>query len=252
MKIRFLGTGTSIGVPELGCTCEVCTSTDIHDKRMRCSALVTIGDVHILIDCGPDFRTQMMQIPYVNIDAVFVTHEHYDHLGGVDDLRPFCREHGIDIYAEQMVVNHLYERIPYCFGKNKYPGSPQLELKVIKPGDIIDIKGVKVEAFRVMHGNLPILAFRIGRFAYITDMLTMPEDSKEYIKDVDLLVVNALRTTPHPTHQSISEAIGLVRSIGSPYTYLTHFSHGAGLHSKSSELLPPNMQFAYDGLEVEF
>ena len=179
MKIRFLGTGTSTGVPEIGCQCAVCTSDNKKDKRLRTSLLVKIDDKRLLLDCGPDFRQQMLPVAFKKIDAVLLSHEHYDHVGGIDDLRPFCQFGDIDIYAEQNVCQAIKQRMPYCFRENKYPGVPNINLNEIDL-EARFIKGIDIVPIRVFHGKLPIFGYRIGKMAYLTDVLSIPE--QEYAK----------------------------------------------------------------------
>ena len=256
MKITILGSGTSTGVPEVGCQCEVCTSEDEHDHRLRCSGLVEINGIRILIDCGPDFRQQMMKLDdFKPIDAVVISHEHYDHVGGLDDLRPFCRFRNIPIYGEEYVNQHLKERMPYCFTEHLYPGVPHILLKDITPNvpfKVSNQKGdeVDVTPIRVMHGKLPILGFRIGKMAWITDMLTMPDSSYELLQGLDVLVMNALRKTPHHTHQMLSEALENINRIQPKETYFIHMSHQIGLHRIVNQELPAHSQLAYDGQEI--
>lgn len=250
MKVTILGSGTSTGVPEIGCQCEVCKSDDIHDKRLRTSALVEIDDVRILIDCGPDFREQMMHVPFKRIDGVLITHEHYDHVGGIDDLRPFCRLGEIPIYAEENTGKRLKARMPYCFVENKYPGVPQVNLVEIVEGSPFYIKGVKVLPIRVMHGPLPILGYRIGNMVYITDMKTMPVESFKFLDGVECLIVNALRYEPHWTHQSVEEALDFSAKVSPQETYFIHMNHHIGLHREVDKTLPPHVHLAYDSLVI--
>ncbi len=252
MKITLLGTGTSCGVPVIGCQCEVCRSTDPRDRRLRTSALVETDSTCLLIDCGPDFREQMLRIGMTrNIDACLITHEHYDHVGGIDDLRPFSYRKNVQLYADDYSATHLEERLPYCLLRNVYPGVPQLVMNRIKAHDSFMIGDIPVMAIQVMHGQLPILGYRLGDVAFITDMKSMPDEEMELLKGVKILIVNALRYKQHPTHQTIEEAIAFARKIGDQETYLIHMCHEAGLHRVTDASLPEGIHLAYDELKIE-
>lgn len=251
MKITFLGTGTSTGVPEIGCTCPVCTSADPRDRRLRVSVLVEIGEARILIDCGPDFREQMLRVPFDRLDGVLLTHEHYDHTGGIDDLRPFCRFGDIDVFADGLTCTHLRERLPYLFKEVLYPGVPRLHFHSVEPYHAFEVKGVEVLPLQVMHGALPILGYRIGPLGFVTDMLTAPEATYEALRGVDVLIVNALRPFAHGSHQTIDDAMTFAHKVGAKETYLIHMSHQAGLHVETDAQLPQHVQLAYDGQVIE-
>ena len=251
MKITFLGTGTSTGVPQVGCSCEVCTSKDPRDKRLRTSILVETGSTRLLIDCGPDFRQQILSCDFRPIDAVLITHEHYDHVGGIDDLRPFSVFGDVPVYSLERVAGQLRQTLPYCFAEHRYPGVPRLELHCIRPHELIKVGDLTIEPIEVLHGKLPILGFRIGNMVYITDMKSISETETENLKDVELLIVNGLRHEEHATHQTIEEACAFAERIGAGCTYLVHMSHHAGLHAVEEIRLPENVRLAYDHLVVE-
>jgi phosphoribosyl 1,2-cyclic phosphate phosphodiesterase len=250
MKVRFLGTGTSTGVPEIGCKCEVCTSADVRDNRLRCSVQVETDDTRIIIDCTPDFRQQVIDLPFSKIDGLLITHEHYDHVGGVDDLRPFCRFGAIDIFAETKVQNAFLQRMPYCFGENRYAGVPDIKIHIIDDLKPFFVKNVEIMPIRVMHFKLPILGFKIKNFAYLTDVKYLPDEELTKLADLDVLVMSALRKEKHISHQTLEEAVILAKKIGAGQTYFTHMSHQIGLHKDINNKLPSSFFLAYDGLEI--
>lgn len=249
LEIEFLGTGTSTGVPQIGCRCEVCQSSDPCDNRLRCSAIVRYCGKSILIDCGPDFRTQILRASNQHLDALLVTHIHYDHVGGMDDLRAYCKYGAFPVFARQDVIDDLHRHMPYCFAANPYPGVPSLDLHRV--GNVVfNCKGVKVTPLPVMHGKRPILGYKIGPLAYITDAKTIDNYIIDSLKGIKLLVINALRLEPHDTHMSLSESLQVIERIKPEQCYLIHMSHGIGLHKSTSRTLPPNVHIAHDGLIV--
>ena len=253
MKITLLGTGTSHGVPVIGCQCEVCQSNDPRDKRLRTSALVQTDSTYILVDCSPDFRQQILRFgaSLPDIDACVITHEHYDHVGGIDDLRPFSYRKKLTLYADDYAATHLEQRLPYCLLRNTYPGVPQLELKRVVSHDAFQVGDIPVTTFRVMHGEFPILGYRFGEIGYITDMKSIDEEELEYLRGIKLLIVNGLRFRPHKTHQSITDAIAFSQMLGVPQTYIVHLCHDAGFHAITDAQLPEGIHLGYDGLQIE-
>lgn len=252
MRITFLGTGTSCGIPVIGCQCKVCQSTDPKDKRLRCSILVETDSTRILVDAGPDFRQQILPQPFRRIDAILVTHSHYDHMGGMDDIRPYCQFGEMNVYADAIARKGMLEMLPYCFAEHRYPGVPQIGLHEICAGNPFTIGDISVMPIRVMHGKLPILGFRFGTFAYITDMKYIEDDQMPLLEGVETLCVNALRfDKPHHSHQLVDDAIAFARRVGAKRTLLTHMCHDVGLHEEVNKILPEGIELAFDGQVLE-
>ncbi len=250
LEIEFLGTGTSTGVPMLRCQCPVCLSCDPRDQRLRTSAIVRYQGARILIDCGPDFRTQMLRASDDNLDAVLLTHIHYDHVAGLDDLRAYCYERDFPLYARADVLQNLHMRIPYCFAPEPYPGVPQFEEHVINDEPFL-VDGVRVEPIPVMHYKMPIYGYRIGPLAYVTDAKTIADDVIERLKGVPLLVINSLRPGHHLSHMCLEETLEVIERIKPGKAYLIHMSDRMGFHADSPRILPSGVELAYDGLIVK-
>lgn len=238
-------------MPVIGCQCEVCQSADPHDQRTRCSVLVETDETRLLIDCGPDFRQQILPMPFRKIDGILITHSHYDHVGGMDDIRPYCQFGEINVYADPVARKGMLEMLPYCFAENRYPGVPAIGLHEIHKHEPFRIGDLDIMPIEVMHGKLPILGYRIGKLAYITDMKTIEESEYPYLEGTELLVVNALRfTKPHHSHQLVDDALAFAHRVGAKQTLLIHVCHDIGLHESVNRLLPEGVQLAYDGQEV--
>jgi phosphoribosyl 1,2-cyclic phosphate phosphodiesterase len=251
LKITFLGTGTSQGVPLIACKCEVCSSTNTKDKRLRSAILIETERTSIVIDTGPDFRQQMLREDVARLDAVVFTHEHKDHIAGLDDVRAFnfIQKTHIDVYATERVQAAIKREFAYIFADEKYPGIPLINLHKIamEPFRISDIELIPIE---VMHYKMPVLGFRIDDFTYITDAKTISKSEKEKIKGSKILVLNALRHESHLSHFTFEEAIALVKELEPEQAYFTHISHQLGLHEAVSRELPNNISLAFDGLKL--
>ena len=250
MTVTFLGTGTSQGVPVIACGCEICTSPDTHDKRLRTSILIEAEDKTIVIDSGPDFRYQMLRAGVKRLDAIVFTHEHKDHIAGMDDIRAFnyWQMGPVDIYADARVQKALVREFPYVFDGTGYPGIPQVVVHPIDHTHPFTIGSIKLTPVEVLHYKLPVLGFRINDFTYITDAKTVSETEKQKIKGTKTLVINALQKQTHISHFTLDEAIAFANDIGAETTYLTHISHRLGRHADISKELPDNVKLAYDGL----
>ncbi|MDR2520874.1 MAG: MBL fold metallo-hydrolase [Bacteroidales bacterium OttesenSCG-928-I14] len=258
MKIRFLGTGTSTGTPEIGCNCPVCTSVNKKDKRFRSSVLINVKCKYILIDCGPDFYAQMLETFKVEtikqLDGVLITHEHYDHVGGIDDLRCFTKKKQVvNIYTGNNVSLKLIKRLPYIFADyDYYPGIPNLKINSIQKDKPFYISGVKIIPINLLHGKKLILGYRIDKFAYLTDLKTIPDTEFKKLTGLSVLVINALREKYHDTHANIKEALKYIDIIKPERAFITHVCHDFGLHENVQKTLPKNILIAYDGLEIFF
>ncbi len=252
LKITFLGTGTSQGVPVIGCTCDVCNSLDFRDKRLRVAVLVETQGLRLVIDAGPDFRQQMLRERVQSIDAVLLTHSHKDHLAGLDDVRAFnyLQSKVIPVYGSHETLEHVKREFYYAFEKDKYPGTPLIDLFTIDE-QVFNIDNLAISPLPVLHLRMPVLGFRIGDFSYITDANLISPLAYERLKGTKVLVLNALQKEKHVSHFNLDEAIAEAQKIGAEKTYFTHVSHKMGLHRDAEKLVPPNVHFAYDGLVVK-
>jgi len=251
MRVTVLGSGTSLGVPVIGCMCRVCTSRDPRNDRMRSSILVETARQVLLVDVGPDFRLQALRAGIRSLDAVLMTHEHADHISGLDDLRIFGFRTGkpITIYSNQAVKDFIENRFSYAFHPLQEGGGvPALDLRVVSEPFVLD--DAEITPVRIFHSEMEILGFRFNDFGYVTDCSRMPEESKARLRGLRILILNALRRTPHPTHLSVDEAVALARELGAEQTYFTHIDHALD-HDETNKSLPKHFELAYDGLQIE-
>lgn len=251
VKITLLGTGTSQGVPVIACNCPVCQSDDPRDTRLRSSVMIESHDKILVIDTGPDFRQQMLAQGVQDLTAVLFTHEHKDHVAGLDDVRAFnfiLKRH-IDVYAERRVQEALKREYAYIFSDEKYPGVPRINMHLIQNKEFT-ISGIPILPIRAYHYKLPVFGFRIGSFAYLTDVKSIPDEELDKIKNLEVLVLTALRKQSHLSHMNLDEAVEIIEKIKPMKTYLTHLSHAFGLHREEEKKLPPHIRIAYDGLSI--
>jgi|TARA_B110000305_G_C19409156_1_gene624420 phosphoribosyl 1,2-cyclic phosphate phosphodiesterase len=250
IKIHFLGTGTSQGIPVVGSNHPVCISSNKKDKRLRVSILIQWENVNLVVDCGPDFRQQMLRVNCKTLDAILFTHEHADHTAGIDDIRPFFFKQGdISVFGSKRVLDNLSKRFDYIFSKiNKYPGAPSVNAtEILSSFEFNDKIIIPIE---VMHNQLPVLGYRIDYFAYLTDVKTISDAELDKLNDLDVLVISALRIEPHPNHLNLKEALAMIKYIAPKRAYITHISHLMGFHDEVSKKLPPNVFLAYDNLTI--
>lgn len=252
MEVTFLGTGTSGGVPLIGCQCEVCKSTKPKDKRLRSSILIRTGSQNIVIDCGPDFRQQMLREDVRSIDALVMTHAHKDHTGGLDDIRAFnfIQQKPVTIYCDYATELGIKEQFSYAFTETDYPYLPKMNFVQIND-DEFDVNGLKFLPINVLHGRMPVKGFRIGDFTYITDAKEIVPAELDKMRGSKTLVINALRPEPHYSHLSIQQAIDIVEDVKPERAYFIHMSHQFGLHDVMQAQMPANVTVAYDGLKIE-
>ena len=252
MKITFLGTGTSQGVPVIGCTCETCRSNDRKDNRLRSSILIKSGQLTFTIDAGPDFRQQMLTNNITRLDAILVTHGHKDHVGGLDDVRAFnfLSKKPMEVFAGKFAESDLLREFHYAFEEDKYPGSPNIKLNIISNKPFL-LNGLEIIPIKALHYKNPVFGYRLGDFCYLTDLKTISENEKEKMHGAKIIVISGLRKKDHISHLNLKQAIELIQELSPEVGYITHISHMMGKHEDVEKELPPNIHLAYDGLSFE-
>ncbi len=251
MLVTLLGTGTSSGVPLIGCACDVCHSLDFRDKRLRSSVHIAVDDLSFVIDTGPDFRQQVLRLNLLQLDAVLFTHEHKDHTAGLDEVRAYNFRSGQDmpVFGRPTVLAQLQREFSYVFAEKKYPGTPRIQLHEITNAPFT-VRGIPVIPIEVMHHKLPVYGYRIGDFTYLTDLNAIAEPELEKVTGTKVLVLDALQRDAHISHFTLDQAVALAQRIGAEQTYFTHISHKLGLHNEVEKELPPTIRLGYDGLQV--
>lgn len=251
MLITLLGTGTSSGVPLIGCTCEVCQSVDFRDKRLRTSVHIAVDGRSFIIDTGPDFRQQVLRLNLRQLDAVFFTHEHKDHTAGLDEIRAYNFVSGQDIplYGRPTVLAQLQREFAYIFADNKYPGTPHVRLHAMT-NEPFTVQGISIIPIEVMHHKLPVYGYRVRNFTYLTDLNYISDEELEKVKGTDVLVVDALQRQAHISHFTLDQAVAFAERVGAGQTYFVHISHKLGLHREVEKELPANIRLGYDGLQI--
>lgn len=252
IHIEFLGTGTSLGVPMIACSCAVCSSSNPKDKRFRTSIAIKYKDKRIIVDCGPDFRTQLLRASIPDFEAILITHKHRDHIAGLDDVRSinYILRKSVDVYLSPESLQAIEKEFAYIFNPGDYKGAPQINLHILENSPF-ELIGLKIIPLKVQHRNMEVFGFRIGDFSYITDANAIPKETMALLKGTKILVLNALRLKKHPSHFNLEEAVAIAQEIKAEQTYFTHLGHLIGKHDEVNNQLPKGMQLAWDGLKLE-
>ncbi len=252
MRVTFLGTGTSSGIPLIACKCKVCKSKDIKDKRLRSSIFISWDSLNICIDAGTDFRQQILRENIESLDAIFITHAHIDHIGGLDELRAFnfSTKKDMPVYTDYISSKMIKKVFYYIFENDTYPGIPKIDLQTFRENEIIKLKNKEIKCLPALHGKLPISCFRINNVAYLTDVKYISKETQNKLKNLDLLILSVLRESEHPSHLNLEEALQLIENLKPKKTYITHISHRFSCHTDIQKKLPKNVYVAFDGLQI--